>query len=751
MSEGIQGGEIRQLHPEGEISMTSAKVHADTDVRGLIPGGASIVNPVVFADDRWFLAGHPTWRAKVGAQTNFDFTGVPMRWRAVVKEWVLLCIEPSLALEWAPNDSVAQTWPLNQEPIKLVTAQGNLKALRLGLQLLDRYDLIEPDADGWARIAMLMRQPVDRADKLEQATLSPGTLRGRVQQLKSLWSIRTIVARPTLLGDEPFGDEEITVMFGSGARPKRNLRRPHEDVGLCLGFIAWVFDNVADDVMAHLRWWASNSADSQHAPSTREEGYEAMVALLHEVAGNHGVLPATLNSSKEPTLAHTALARLLGLTDANEAFLWGRFAMRRFRDVPLDLEGGNPCPLPIAELQVSGGSSKIAWTPRLLNTKDELQWWASALVYYAMFYVAATCGLRDLDLDCLSLGCVTSTQQSRPTGETFEANTVKGYKQKNRLAPLPAEWKVSGRVARILRMVGEMHDIYGIVPNVNSFTGEPRLFDPQLITASDRGLRESIHLDLTYMNWITRGARQLYDRGVIPRHLDDVTQLNVSQIRITTLQAYASRPLGNALVAQFGQWTRQGVAMGYHADIVKLIHLADPLDAREAVFEETGRTVVRMARTKGDLKGNGLRAVGEVLDRNHSALANPGPLSSSRLRSLGKANHNITTGPYTLCVFRPDQALCGGKGSADYRLCRPYECRNSSMTPGQRAKVELRRRQEMEMTPILRRSAEKIAVGMPEILAEFESVSDEALVLIVTEETNNYLRETLHEDGDGNG
>lgn len=748
MNDGNAVRPISLLRPETELASQSTKVTAGADVRELIPGGSSIRQRVPFGDDVWSLAGHDSWRGKVGAQTNLDFSKVPNRWRGATKEWVLLCLNPSLGLEWAPDDPMAQTWPVSQEPIKLVTAQGNLKSLRLALLLLDRYNLVEPDADGWARVATLMRQPVDRSDKLEHATLSSGTLRGRIQQLRSLWSIRTIVDRPTLLGEEPLGDEETTVLFGSGARPKRNLRRPHEDVGICLGYIAWVFDNLADDVIDHLRWWSANATSPKDAPGNREEGYQSMVALLHEIVSDGGVLPAVMSTNKRPGLAHTPLARLLGLNDSREAFFWGRYAMRRFTDVPLDLEGGNPCPLPISELTLVDGSGSVSWTPRLLDTGDELQWWASALVYYAMFYIAATCGLRDLDLDCLPKNCLTTTTQVRPNGETYDVNTVRGYKQKNRMAPLPTEWKVSGRVARILRIIGEMHSIYGVDTGINNYTGEPRLFDPQLITASNRGMRESIHLDLSYMDWLITGAKRLQERGVIVRNLDNVSKLTVSQIRITTLQSYASRPLGNALVAQFGQWTGKGVAMGYHADIFKLIHLADPADAQEVVYEDTGRMIVHTARHAGRLGGNGVPAMNLILEANRDALTNPGPLSNSRLRSLGKKYHNVVTGPYTVCIFRPDQALCGGQGAADFRLCRPYECRNSVMTEGQRAKVEIRRRQEMAMAPILARDAEKIASGMPEVVVEFVGVTDEELVQLATEDMETYLRYALRETGE---
>ena len=719
-------------------STTTTVVPATGDLRDLIPGGETIRRPFTFASDTWDLGGHPTWKAKSGNMTRLDFDRVPLHWRAPVKEWALLCLNPGLALQWAPDDPVAQTWPETQEPANPVTVQSNLKQLRLVLTLMDRYRLHEPDEDGWARIATLMRQPQDRSDKREGTVLAPGTLRGRAQQLTSLWSIRTIVGRPTLLGTEPFGGAETTTLFGSGARPRKNMRRPHEDVGRCLGYVAWVFDNIADDVLAHLRWWADNATPPGQGPTTQDEGYEAMTSLLHEIVTEQGCLPGTLNGRGGLTLAHTPLARYLGETGADNPYLWGRYAMRRFDSDLLDLDGGNPCPLPITSLPTTDGG-RAPWTSRLLPVRDELQWWASALVYYAEYYIAATCGLRDLDLDCLPVDCITHEAKQRPTGEAYDVTTMRGYKQKNRSVAVPTEWKVNGRVARIVGVIQQLHEIYGIEASRNAHTGERRLFDSQLITAVKRPKRESVHLDTGFMNWLIKGAHQLHDRGVIPNNLDDVTRIGISTIRITALQAYASRQLGNALVAEFGQWSTKNVALGYHLDIYKLIHLADPNDAAELQAEHIGRTLERAARDLDTIRGKGLPRLTETLERNGRVLSNPGPLSPARLKTLGKNNANLAVGPYTICVFNPDGALCGGQGAADFRLCRPYECRNSAMTLGHRARVELRRRLEMNMAPILRRSAEKIATAMPEIVQEFEQHSDDDLVRIVADELDDYI------------
>ena len=302
-------------------------------------------------------------------------------------------------------------------------------------------------------------------------------------------------------------------------------------------------------------------------------------------------------------------------------------------------------------------------------------------------------------------------------------------------------------MSHILGVVHELHEIQQITPTINPYTGEPRLFDAQLLLDGRPG-RDSIHLDLSFMSWLVLGAKRLFERGVIGRDLDDVTRLTVATIRITALQAYASRHLGDALVQQFGQWSTKAAGLGYHADIVKLIHLADPADASQVKHEEIGRTVVRAARTLGKMRGNGVPALEELIERNYGALTNPAPLSLARLRALGKKNHNLASGPYTLCIYRPEQALCGGRGAADFRLCRPSECRNSAMTVAQRAKIELRRRQEAAMGTPLWRSANKIQDAMPEIQIEFAELADQELVRIIAEELDSYLSEALNEDNE---
>lgn len=69
------------------------------------------------------------------------------------------------------------------------------------------------------------------------------------------------------------------------------------------------------------------------------------------------------------------------------------------------------------------------------------------------------------------------------------------------------------------------------------------------------------------------------------------------------------------------------------------------------------------------------------------------------------------------------------------------------MTRADRARVELRRRDELRMAPILHRSAKKLEEGMPEIVEEFRQQSDAELLTIVRDELDGYIAEALTEEG----
>jgi hypothetical protein len=105
-----------------------------------------------------------------------------------------------------------------------------------------------------------------------------------------------------LLGTQPPFDGRETVQLFK-RRKGVNSVRPHEGVGHVLGFVAWVFDHIAEDIVDHIAWWAGQT--SPEPPVTRQDTFDAMLDLTARLAeANDGVLPGSRNVKGGVTLAH---------------------------------------------------------------------------------------------------------------------------------------------------------------------------------------------------------------------------------------------------------------------------------------------------------------------------------------------------------------------------------------------------------------------------------------------------------------
>lgn len=322
------------------------------------------------------------------------------------------------------------------------------------------------------------------------------------------------------------------------------------------------------------------------------------------------------------------------------------------------------------------------------------------------------------------------------------------YKTKNRHAPVPTEVAVNGRVAGIITLLQRLQQVLEYEPARHLHTGMPYLFEQRLATALGKktriDARGGVYLDQHFVDVIVAGARALYRRGVLSRDLTDVA-LNMRQVRITCAQAYAGREHGQALAAAFGQWDTAAVAAGYIGDVYRLITPLEPEDTRQIAQQDTGRRLVRTARSRDGLTGNGLARFDAAVEAG-AALTNPTPLTPARLKTLGKKNPHIEQGPLTLCVYQSEGALCGGKGKPDFRLCLPGQCRNSVMSLADRARYELMRRQHLAAhADVLRRAADKMDDANPAIRAEFADHDDADLQRIVTEHVDDYIRAALED------
>ena len=715
-------------------------------VNDLVPGGEHIDAHVRVGLDMWDLAGHHSWRDKAGAYTRLDFGKLAPQWREAAKEMALLQLNPALAAARAPDSPMAQNWPHMQEPVKPVTAQGNLKMLGHALAVVDQHRLTPLDSEDWQRLRLLLLQPVNVEDKQAGATLSPKTARGRAQQLVALWQVTRITGRSDLFSDAlPFDGRDTNTLFATTDRG-RNSVRPHENVGHVLGYTAWLFDHVATDIVDHVAWWADNPADEP--PLSRDELREGMLYRAGEIAERTGgVLPGSRNVNGGLTLAHSALARLQRCYDADAAFDAGRWVMSQLRGQVTLSEEASACPLPITALPTRNGEER-PWVPRLLASDDELDIWQRRMVYAAMYYLSATIMLRDSQLAVLPLNCLVTEDIQRPDGTSYVHHKLAAYKTKNRHAPVPTEVTVNGRVAGIITLLQRLQQALGYEPARHLHTGVTYLFNQRLATPLGKqprvGARRGVYLDGAFVEVIVEGARDLYQRGVLSRDLTDVA-LNMRQVRITCAQAYAGREHGQALAAAFGQWDTATVAAGYIGDVYRLITPLEPEDTREIAQQDTGRRLVRTARSRDGVTGNGLARFDAAVEAS-AALSNPTPLTPARLKTLGKNNPHIEQGPLTLCVYQPEGALCGGKGKPDFRLCLPGQCRNSVMSLADRARYELMRRQHLAAhADVLRRAADKMDDANPAIRVEFEAHSDGDLQRIVTEHVDDYIRAALED------
>lgn len=737
--------EIRRIHETTSTSGDSRLFKPGELIRGLLPGGDDLTAQSPFADDVWELAGHRTWRDKAGAMTRIDFRSLPERFRDAAKEMALLQLNPTLAAERAPHEPMAQAWTDIQEPVAPTTAQSNIKMLSHALRAIERHNITTFDQDDWERLVTLLVQPLDVAEKRQAATLSATTGRGRAQQLIALWQVAEIGGRSGLLGvGRPFGGRETVELFGP--RSRHNVVRPHEAVGNALGFVAWVFDEIAEDIVSHVEWWCA--AASEEPPLSRDDAYDAMLDLCAQLARDSGgVLPGTASpSGGEPTIAASALGRLLGIYESDEAFLAGRWAKRQLGDSVVYDTSFSPCRVPITRVNCADGT-QAPWIDRLMATNFSLDAWQRRLVYYGMYYLAATVMLRDSQLAVLPLDCLVTEEISRPDGSTYVKHTLKAFRTKNRSAPIPTTVTVNGRVARIITLLQRLQAALGYEPARHPQTGLPFLFDQRLATPRGKkahgSARDGLYLDLSFTNHLRDGARELFERGVLARNLDDMT-FNMRQVRITCAQAYAVREHGQALAAAFGQWDTARVAAGYVGDVYRLITPIEPEEAADIAREDAGRRLVRASRTRDTFQGSGLARLDDVLEANGRALSNPQPLNASRLRTIGKNNPNLEQGPLTLCIFQPEGAMCGGRGKPDFRLCWPGQCRNSVMSRMDRARYELMRRQNLALqSPVLRRAADKMHAANPDIEVEFRDMTDSELQAEISEHMNDYIRAAL--------
>lgn len=388
--------------------------------------------------------------------------------------------------------------------------------------------------------------------------------------------------------------------------------------------------------------------------------------------------------------------------------------------------------------------------------------WAHRLLAACFVEVAVSYALRPQDIANLDRDCVI-TRDGR--------QLVRGWRTKRLKHPVETTFPAIAQPVKAIGVMNRLLDAYGVdAPVIEGLPKKRhRLFTH--LTAVGEG---TVKWTRANTDRLKDAARHCATRGLIDGNLDHIGHVNVQEMRVTALAHYADRPMGVALAAHFSKHGGKAVLGGYISTVHSKLVAPDvgekaTADEIEALRREAQAAhLVHALRVDLDLadgKSEGLTGYGlNTLDRKLGdpdldgafvelasdpvKLRNKRPLTPEQVALVADNNRNVEVGPLTLCLFEPGNALCGGKGSADFRMCRPNACRNSVMTPGHRALMELRRRVAVEsgdaflkvrdLDPI----AEDFAPGddYPGLEAEFADLSDDALIDLYHQEADDLMR-----------
>ena len=388
--------------------------------------------------------------------------------------------------------------------------------------------------------------------------------------------------------------------------------------------------------------------------------------------------------------------------------------------------------------------------------------WAHRLLAACFNEVAVSYALRPRDIANLDRECVI-TRDGR--------QLVRGWRSKGLKQPVETTFPAIPQAVKAIEVMNRLLDAYHVdAPVIEGLPKKRhRLFTH--LTGQGDG---TVVWDHLMSGRLKDAARHCEARGLIDGNLDHIGHVTMQEMRVTALAHYADRPMGVALAAHFSKHGGKAVLGGYISTVhSKLVApdvgekaTADEIAALRRAAQAAHLThALRVDHRAADGKSEGLTGYGlNTLDRKLAdpdldgafvelvndpvRLENPRPLTPEQVALVADNNRNVEVGPLTLCLFEPGNALCGGKGSADFRMCRPNACHNSVMTPGHRALMELRRRVAVEsgdaflkvrdLDPI----AEDFAPGdgYPGLEAEFADLSDDDLIDLYHQEADDLMR-----------
>ncbi|NUU06364.1 hypothetical protein [Leifsonia sp. C5G2] len=737
------------LAPVATLAVQGARtpLSDEIDLRALIPNGASIRQPIRYGQDLWDFDGYPFVNQTVH---ELDFTGIPIRWRNVIKDWTLLRLNPPLAQTGESGlntHAVMAQAAAADKPLRPMSLVAYALAFATTLTVLEQRQTTQLGPDDWRAFATDMRARFPEA--------APQTLAGYVRPLNALWSVRDLLHLPDMFGGRPFGGQTVDSVFKVAPRDL-NVDRPEPELcGPLLGLCLWILDNCTDDIFARMERLAA-APDLTTQP--REVQIDAVLGELRKWERTGRPVPATVGLRGDAVGPAPSWATFVKLAGASNKDLKNPLGNARKlleklvaeRGVSTQEDGFN---LPLHEVTALDGQRR-PWANSLVASRYALglDHWVCTLAYACAYIVTILTTVRDRELAAIPNDCLREGTYERGDAD-IPVTRMRGYLVKNRMNPVKATWVVGDDVIKAVQTIHRLKKLLGLQPSIHPQTGEEVLFHPELGRGPTAGTNaQTLQLSGPYLPRFQASAEFLANRGLMPPLPELPDWLAHRTIRITGIEAYASQAWGDALAAAQGHWSSRKVAEGYYGHLPKSVFIADPESVEEVRQITTAQTLLDVASDANAtslgtvIGGAGAKRLDTVLAKESAyELANE-PVTGRQLLRIAKNNPNVFVGEFTICVHGPG-GLCGNAEEADFRLCRPTACRNSATTPSQRARMELRRRGLVGKGGVFERSRRKIEADAPTLEAEFAQLTDADLREITLQEIPGRFHDAAREGG----
>ena len=681
---------VRALQAAHPLTITTFK--DTTNIAALV--GIDEVT-FTFEDDIWDLSTHPE-ASETSKHGRFYFSAIPERYRPLMKMITVARLNPQAVADRTGSHSaedVLRTIGLHARAGNPGSAQADLRVARTALRILENNHLTVVTKHGWGTVVEKLTEGFTKDSKTlltedgEPAHVAKNTVRRRID------IIAMIDRFGQLLGDTALRQ---TGVFGS---------RPFNGQG----------------------------------------GREVIPLDADEASGVNKVMPNPAVFEMFGFTAHFIATYADDIIRAAKHFHTRNSEGTRFvRALP-------PLSFDWHEGAFTGEASRV-WSQRLMDA--------------CFFDIAVSFALRPRDIAVLDRSCV----QTDAAGRQF----IRAWRTKNVGAVetrFPAMPKAVNTIKVVNRLLDAHHITRSETPKIKRLPKKDRR---RLFTHHTGRGKGTITWQKVNFQRVQAAARDLHDWGLLDSNLDGIENITMREMRVTALAHYADREFGTALAALFAKHASKGQLSGYigHVQQALLVQPDEGDETIEAEIEDIKALIrpfhlLQAARRDAEgaegenegLLGNGLtrfdwkrndpelEGVFVKLDTDRHLLRNKQPFTKAEHRKIAERNQNVESSVLTLCLFEPGTALCGGKGSADFRLCQPNACANSVTSPGNRAITELERRVAKScgdpmrvLDGITEAFGPSERQDYPGIEAEFESKSDEELAQIYLEEADELVR-----------